>query len=200
MARGMDGPWIDSGSRPFTLVTRAKEDDVLRRTNVMKRLGVAASVALLVTTAAAPGVSARAGGTDRPIHGAMSGDLTFDIDFTREVCPVVTVTEAAGTMSHLGRVTSRWEHCPPVLPGQTAYTNGHVLFVAANGDELVGEYEDPDGEVPFVIDITGGTGRFEDASGVIMLLDFVADGEFGDDDLPIQPWYWEGVLEGAISY
>lgn len=170
------------------------------RMNVLKKLGVAASVALLMTAAVAPGVSAGARGADRPIHGSMSGDLTFDIDFERETCPVVTTTEATGTMSHLGRVTSHWEHCPPVLPGQTAYTDGHVTFVAANGDELVGEYEDADGDPPFVIEITGGTGRFEDASGVIALLDFVADGEWGDDGLPIQPWYWEGVVEGTISY
>lgn len=167
---------------------------------MFKRMSVAASVLLLVTAAAAPGVSARAGGTDRLIHGSMSGELTFDIDFGREVCPVVTSTDAEGTMSHLGLVTGHMEHCPPVLPGQTAYTNGHLLLVAANGDELVGEYEDPDGEAPFVIDITGGTGRFEGASGVIVLLDFVAEGEWGSDGLPIQPWYWEGTFAGEVSY
>jgi len=167
---------------------------------MFRKTSVAVSVLLLVTAAAAPGVSARAGGTDRPIHGSMTGDLTFDIDFDREVCPVVTMTDAEGTMSHLGRVTSHWEHCPPVLPGQTAYTDGHMLLVAANGDELIGEYEDADGNPPFVIDVTGGTGRFEGASGVIVLLDFVAEGEWGDDGLPIQPWYWEGTLAGAISY
>jgi hypothetical protein len=59
---------------------------------------------------------------------------------------------------------------------------------------------DYDGEPPFVIDITGGTGRFDDASGVIELVSFDAIGEWGDDGLPIQPWHWEGVVKGTISY
>jgi hypothetical protein len=89
-------------------------------------------------------------------------------------------------------------HCPPV--GHTGYTNGLVVFTAANGDQLVGEYEDLDAEAPFVMEIVDGTGRFADASGTISLVNFVATGEWGDDGLPIQPWSWWGVVDGAISY
>jgi hypothetical protein len=167
---------------------------------VTKRWMVVLGVMLLFTLAVVPGASAAPGGTDRPIKGEMDGPLTFDIDFEREVCPVITVTNATGTMSHLGKVSSRWSHCPNVMGGYPAYTNGYVVFTAANGDTFEGEYMDYDGEPPFVIDITGGTGRFDDAAGVIELVSFDAIGEWGGDGLPIQPWHWSGVVKGRISY
>lgn len=138
------------------------------------------------------------GGTDRPISGEMSGELTFLFDWDDMECPVSTVTDAWGTMSHLGKVHSRWSHCPPV--GHPGYTNGLVVFTAANGDQFVGEYEDLDAEPPTVIEIVDGTGRFEDASGTIYLLEFVASGEWGDDGLPIGQWSWWGIVEGTFSY
>lgn len=138
------------------------------------------------------------GGTDRPIKGEMSGVLTFEYDWGSEECPVTTVTDAWGTMSHLGKVYSHWTHCPPV--GHPGYTNGHLVLTAANGDQLVGEYEDLDTELPWMIEVVGGSGRFADASGTIYLVDFAAEGEWGDDGLPIQPWTGWWILEGAISY
>jgi len=165
----------------------------VRRTTVF-------SIVLLALMMLIPAASASRASVEREVRGAMSGQLTFDIDFSREVCPVITRTEAVGTIRHLGLTTSVWTHCPPVLPGQTAYTNGHVTFTAANGDTIVGEYSDADGAPPFVIDVEGGTGRFAGVEGTIVLVTFDAIGEWGDDGLPIQPWHWNGVLEGDISY
>jgi hypothetical protein len=140
-----------------------------------------------------------AGGTNRPLKGRLAGTLIFEFDWANPDCPVTTVTDAGGNMTHLGKVSSRWTHCAPVT--QPLYTNGHVVFTAANGDQLEGEYTDESASaLPWTIHVVGGTGRFADASGTIDLVDFDASGEWGPDGLPIQPWSWWGVLEGAISY
>jgi hypothetical protein len=167
---------------------------------VTKRWTIVAGTLLLLMLTVVPGAVAKTEGTERPFGGEMTGVLTFEFDWTDPVCPVTTVTDATGTLSHFGIASSHWTHCPPVLEGQTAYTNGHVTFTAANGDEIIGEYSDADGDAPFVIAIVGGSGRFAEASGTIVLSSFNAIGEWGEDGLPIQPWYWDGVLTGSISY
>jgi hypothetical protein len=90
-----------------------------------------------------------------------------------------------GTMSHLGKMTTRmvfWAEGGAVGP----YGYGTGSFVAANGDELHFEFDEgliimneKDNSdfyltrfnVEFLI--TGGTGRFEGASGIIMSNAFV---------------------------
>lgn len=155
-------------------------------------------VLLLLTLATAPVAAASRGGADRPFHGSLTGQVVFLFDWDHPTCPVTTVSDTWGTLGHLGRVTAHWSHCPPVvLPG---YTNGHVEIVAANGDRLIGAYDDPDGDSPFTIPIVGGTGRFAHATGTLVL-DFEATGEWDEEtDLPISPWHFEGRLRGTISY
>ena len=137
------------------------------------------------------------GGTNRPLKGRLSGTVIFEVDWSDLDCPVTTVTEAGGKMTHLGRVSSHWTHCAPVT--QPVYTNGHVVFTAANGDQLVGEYSD-ELAPPWTIHVVGGTGRFADASGTISLVEFDASGEWDENGMPISPWSFWGVLKGAISY
>jgi hypothetical protein len=162
---------------------------------------VVLGVMMLFTLAVVPGASAKAHGTDRPLKSSMKGEVTWQFDWTSETCPVTTVTDTFGTMSHLGKVSGHWTHCPNVIEENPAYTNGHVVFTAANGDTFEGVYMDYDGEPPFVIDITGGTGRFEGASGVVELVWFDAFGEWDEElDIPIEPWSWEGFVKGTISY
>jgi hypothetical protein len=144
------------------------------------------------------------GGTDRPTKGEMSGELTFVWDLSNAECPLTTVYDAWGTMSHLGNVYVHGSHCPPAgtLP---YYSNGHVVFTAASGDQLVGEYEDPDPttptfDVPAPIAIVGGTGRFEGASGTIYVAKLVLEGEWAAPGIPLEPWYITLGYQGAISY
>lgn len=165
-----------------------------------RRWSVVLGVVMVVAMFGASGAAAARHGTDRPFGGSMTGELTWEFDWNDPECPVTTITEATGQLLHLGRATSYWTHCPPAVEGQTAYTNGHVTFTAANGDQLVGEYEDADGYAPFVVDVVGGTGRFANATGVIELIWFEAVGEWGSDDLPIEPWFWAGEFAGSISY
>jgi hypothetical protein len=152
---------------------------------------------LAVAPLAAPPILASQGGTDRPFGGTLAGEIVFLFDWDEPLCPVTTTTDATGRASHLGAVSTHWSHCPPVvLPG---YTDGHVTFVAADGDTVVGAYEDADGDAPFTIQIVGGTGRFAGAHGTFDLW-FVADGPWGEDGMPINPWTWEATFQGVISY
>ena len=134
-----------------------------------------------------------------PLKGSASSIVTFEYDWTDPMFPITTILEGVGTMSHLGLSESRWTHNPPfVLPN---YMNGQVVFTAANGDELRGEYgDDPSLTDGYTVSIVGGTGRFEDATGTIGVSIVALEGEWGDDGLPIQPWYAWSDLEGTISY
>lgn len=168
-----------------------------RITTAARRVGRAAPFLLVAALATAPVAAAGAGGTDRPLRGSLGGEINFYADWSDPVCPVTTVTDATGEVSHLGTVTTHWSHCPPVvLPG---YTDGHVTFTAANGDTVVGVYEDADGDSPFTIEIVGGTGRFAGAHGSFVIW-FVADGPWGEDGMPVNPWTWTAHLDGLISY
>ena len=83
--------------------------------------------------------------------------------------------ELEGHASHVGRFTGSGSNCTPFpLPGPVAFGDGIFLITAANGDELFGSYEgvqssiDAAARATFaaVQRITGGTGRFTNASGL----------------------------------
>ena len=161
-----------------------------------RRMAVLVFALLLAVLTTHPASAAR-GGADRPVKADLSGVITFEYDWSDALCPVTTVTETTGTMSHLGAVTASWQHCAAVaLP---YYTNGLVTFTAANGDTLEGRYDEvTDDDWP--VNIVGGTGRFDDAAGTIYLVQYDAIGEWGEDGLPVQPWSWDGTLRGVITY
>ena len=152
------------------------------------------------------------------IAGADSGDRPFKASFDGEVYWVLdegclsvnpmglrTMSAAPGKASHLGKTTMTSGHC---TPGEedTVYGPGAMTFVAANDDEL---YLDYGGVCPLARDlvvgepfsctveaeITGGTGRFEDASGWLegaVVVDFLGFGE------PSMPASW--IYSGRIGY
>jgi hypothetical protein len=101
-------------------------------------------------------------------------------------------------MSHLGQVWIHWTHCPPIT--QPLYTNGHFTITAANGDTLIGTH-DINGDPPYYMDISGGTGRFAGATGRIAVY-FQVQGEWdtGDPPFPINPWQAWWQMKGTISY
>ena len=121
---------------------------------------------------------AAAGDVQRPLefHGVWGlAGTEGDPDVLAGRCPEGTAFLSygwiEGTASHLGRVTGTTEHCSQ---GAT-YGDGLMTLTAANGDELYASYGngvsgfDPDEAVYFYADdweITGGTGRFVDATGV----------------------------------
>ena len=104
-----------------------------------------------------------------PFKGSWSG-LTISADPTN--FPVVAiVAEGTGQLTHLGRYFMSSPHTTNVFTGETL---GDQIFTAANGDTLTAycagfpqQQDPPTGPVigSLDCDITGGTGRFENASG-----------------------------------
>jgi hypothetical protein len=113
---------------------------------------------------------AAAGGTNRPFMGTATGTAEGS------TATGAGTTEAAGHASLLGAFTASgpFQYVPtgglPVIPYDLT---GAVTFVAANGDELFGTVTgtgtiDTNINVSngtTVVTITGGTGRFADATG-----------------------------------
>ncbi len=93
---------------------------------------------------------------------------------TDEVPPDELFMEYTGTATHLGLFTGEQQL---FLNPDGSFT-GSIVFTAANGDELwadfSGEYTSPmvDGSLTF----TGGTGRFEDATGTVDFEGYTPDG------------------------
>jgi hypothetical protein len=114
---------------------------------------------------------AKPGGTDRPVKGSTAGTTTVDI------ATGVGTSQGTGTVSHLGKTTFTLNlRATPTGP-TTVAVSGTGTLVAANGDQVfvtvtgiatvpslvpaVGQRL----ETTLVSTITGGTGRFSDASG-----------------------------------
>lgn len=157
-------------------------------------LALAAAVVTIPVTA----VSAGANPGSRPFKGSMGGAVTFVVDTG---CPLGlrSDTAASGTASHLGRFTYEGSHC-------SGFTfAGQQTMVAANGDELFADYESfgppvmPPSEVGTVYDvptaftITGGTGRFADATGGGYMTAHITFMGFGAPVWPIT-FEWQGTI------
>lgn len=108
--------------------------------------------------------------------------------------------EGAAHITHLGKVTLRFEHCTQadLQAGIFTYTDGEFSYTAANGDALRGTYSDGTAEMvssdlvawqdTFVI--RGGTGRFAAATG-------------GGEDRGTtenESGYTEFLMDGVIHY
>jgi hypothetical protein len=141
---------------------------------------VFAIVALLVATVPA---AVAASLMERPLKEDLSGYATgivYAEDFAvgdtfGERCSQpsqwISTSAGTGTISHLGRVSWRTEHCFQLFRGTFGAFGDAVLVVTSvNGDQLYGTYDGVmTGETTFVEEmiITGGTGRFAGASGVV---------------------------------
>lgn len=104
-------------------------------------------------------------------------DITAQASFAETPVPgIFTLTgSGAGYASHLGKVTLTTTETLDFVtsPGSLVIRDGRMVMVAANGDELrwayegIGSLPDADGisELTGTFVITGGTGRFADATG-----------------------------------
>jgi hypothetical protein len=145
-----------------------------------------------------------------PLKGALTalpvGDLPEGFS-----CPPGTIpapVTGRGNLSPLGRTTLTGAACNDfsAFPNITV-SGGEVVFRAANGDEVHLDYAGtiqagPVCEIPSVLDfsatITGGTGRFEGASGEVNITGIgVPFACPADSDPP--PGFVEGFIDGYIS-
>ena len=123
----------------------------------------------LVLALAALGPSAavaKQGGTDRPIAATEAGTNVID------VATGAFVVDVAGTESHLGKVTGHYTGVATPTGPNTISISGSGVEVAANGDRLYATLSGSatldaafNAEGTLVYTFTGGTGRFEQASG-----------------------------------
>jgi hypothetical protein len=138
---------------------------------IRPRVGIAAFLALGASMAlVAPAALASA-------PTPFKAEITLQASFTPTTAPGVLsgTTSGAGHASHLGRVTLTSTEVLDLTaaPGRLTVRDGHMVMVAANGDELHWSYggggplpdANGDSDLTGTFVITGGTGRFEDAVG-----------------------------------
>lgn len=164
----------------------------------MRKATVLAGLVLAVAALSPVSALAKAGGTDRPVKGIASGTVSINV-------PGLAVTgDFTGIVAHLGKVTSHLDAGIALTPQGTAVVTGAQTVVGANGDQLTGDVTIT-GPAPTpgvhsnigVITVTGGTGRFEDASGELRVnseaTPFSFDGVTLLESL-------ESKLRGRLSY
>lgn len=149
----------------------------MTRGNMRSITVVFAIVALLVATVPA---AIAASLTERPLKEDLSGYGTgivyagnFESGDTfdgrcSQPSQWISTSEGTGTISHLGRVSWRTEHCLQLFLG--TFGDAVVVITSANGDQLYGTYDGVlTSETTFAEEliITGGTGRFAGASRVV---------------------------------
>jgi hypothetical protein len=159
------------------------------------------ALVLAFAALAPPSALAKAGGTDRPVQGTALGDVMVAI-------PALNIsTDTSGVMTHLGKYTAHFEGSAEIVGGRTL-GEGTFTVVAANGDELTGTFALngalPSGEphsLTVVLTVTGGTGRFADASGTITAPLVATPSCFLEPSCPgALVETLEGQLTGLISY
>jgi hypothetical protein len=136
----------------------------------MKRSRLVLAAAALVTLLLVPAATAGKGGTDRPFQATLTGSVHWAFPgVSPSNCTVVTtLSNSTGEVTHLGRVVVSWSHCP----AEPAYiTDGRMTMTAANGDILYGTYNYDPNSTGNTIPLTfvGGTGRFADATGTVIV-------------------------------
>jgi hypothetical protein len=138
----------------------------------MKKLLVSTTIALLlITVVVSATFAAPAAGRELLVKGSIQSLETYAVNF-----PIMSVTASgSGHASQLGTFTVSYSVQVNLLTNEG--TGGVAEFVAANGDRLFAEgtgqatATDTPGVFNIVehYTITGGTGRFDGASGNITL-------------------------------
>ena len=132
----------------------------------LRRLIFLSSLVLAVAAISPAATLGAANGTDRPVTGTSTGTVVIDL------ATGAGSGETSGQLSHLGRITSTVDVTSFTLTGPDTFSfTGAATDVTANGDKLfttgaaTGTMTPTGTETTTVFTITGGTGRFADASG-----------------------------------
>jgi hypothetical protein len=129
-----------------------------------------------------------------PFRGNWSGSTVSAIPQSENV--VLVVSSGIGNLAHLGKFEMTSPHLTYL---DTFRIEGTQIFTAANGDKIYATIEgqlapNPDGTLGGAIDgvITGGTGRFVEASGAYTFNITATPAAFGFDSV--------ATFEGTIGY
>jgi hypothetical protein len=169
-----------------------------------RRIGAAALAAAMLVLISAPAITAR-DEVARPWTGVSVGQTWFDLSNPRDCAAGITTrVDQPASASHFGRAFLVMAHCPT---GDFAdnFADASFTLLAANGDSVRGTYvgtidgySEVIGEEIFGtinITITGGSGRFEGASGsAVMEWHTIFEGY---DDLS---WAWWASWSGTLTY
>jgi hypothetical protein len=162
-----------------------------------------AGLILALGVLAPVGALGKAGGTDRPVKGTASGTVTGTL-----TSPLGITIDLTGKVTHLGKYSAHID-AVGVISGGEVVVDGTFTVVAANGDQLTGTATTttPLSQLAEVhtttafLTITGGTGRFADASGTITSQNLETPICFAQPSCPgLIIDSLEGNLRGRISY
>jgi hypothetical protein len=134
----------------------------------LRRLIFLSSLVLAVAALSPAAALGAAKGTDRPVKGTSTSTSIVDI------ATGTGTVDGSGQLSHLGRFTFHNDFTSFTLTGPDTFSfTLTAIIVAANGDEIfttatgTGTLTATGSEATLVSTITGGTGRFADASGTL---------------------------------
>ena len=135
----------------------------------LRKLILLSSLVLAVAALSATAALGAAKGTDRPLKGHSTSTTTVDL------AAGTGVSDGRGPLSHLGMATFHNDFTSFTLTGPSTFSftltasivaaNGDVIFTTATG---TGRLTATGSEATLISTITGGTGRFADASGTII--------------------------------
>lgn len=176
----------------------------------MSRSRMFLSAVALISLLVVPVAIAGEGGTNRPFEAALAGLVTWAFPgASLSNCTIATtLSEVTGQVTHLGRVSAFSSHCP----GEPGYVNdGRWTFIAANGDKLYGIYDyDPASQSNAIpTTLNGGTGRFTNASGAVVVTyqvipQFIPGCNPVPDPFPCLdfsvPWPGTWIITGTLTY
>ena len=161
-------------------------------------------VSILVLWAAPGGVAAGAA-PDRPWAGHSTGQTWFDVTNPKGCdAGITTRVDQPAMATHFGNAFLVMSHCPTGVLSDN-FADSEFTLIGANGDAVFGTYvgwldgyDEVLGDQFFgtlTITITGGSGRFEGASGsAVMEIHSIFEGY---DDLS---WAWWAAWRGSLSY
>jgi hypothetical protein len=135
-----------------------------------------------------------------PFQGRIEG--TFVSTPTPDSTIYIGGAEAAGNATHVGAFT---KVTSDVTDLSTGLVNGSFTMTAPNGDLLTGVYSgfiipgNAPGTFSWLLNatFTGGTGRFENATGAFV---FVAEGSYVTTDDGVVHGKYTETFEGTITY
>jgi hypothetical protein len=159
------------------------------------------AVALAALSPASAPAAAR---SDRPLKGSVSGMDSIDVSMLPIDQTLAIEADAAGAISHLGKATAHLEAHGALTAQGTVAASGTSTIVAANGDQLSGTFTLAGPapslgvhQITIVMTITGGTGRFADATGTLRSAQQVTPISI---DGGILHQASEGPLSGGLNY